>query len=76
MISSDETYGTTSSLRDFLKAFFSGDERFVNLSTSGTEPVTGWTAVAMEGGDLPVSYVEDCLLLPEFSFTLIEKAAA
>lgn len=76
VVSADETYGSTNAIKDFLKAFFAGDERFINLSTSGTEPVIGWVAVAMEGGDIPLSYIEDCIQLPEFSFTLIEKAAS
>ncbi len=75
-ISADQTYGSGSSLRAFLEAFFTGGARYIAIDASVTEPATGWIGVAIEGGDLPVSYIEECLLLPEFTFVLIEKEAA
>lgn len=75
-ISADETYGATSAKRDFLNAYFEGDARFINLSEAETEPSTGWIAVALEGGDTPFQNVEDCDLMPEFTFVLIEKEAS
>ncbi len=75
-ISADQTYGSGSSLRSFLEAFFTGGARYIAIDASMTEPVSGWIGVAMEGGDLPVTFIEECFLLPEFSFVLIEKEAA
>lgn len=73
-ISADQTYGTMAAAT-FLDEFFTAAQRFINLGTGTTTPTTGWIAVAVDGGDLPVSFVEDCILLPEFSFKLTEKAA-
>lgn len=73
-ISADQTYGTMAAAT-FLEDFFTAAERYINFSTGTTTPTTGWIAVAMDGGDLPVTYIEDCLLLPEYSFKLTEKAA-
>lgn len=76
VISADETYGTTSTPRDFLRAFWEAEERWINLDTGASEPVSGWIAVATEGGETPFVNVEDCDLLPEFTFTLIAKEAS
>jgi hypothetical protein len=72
IVSADQTYGTMSAAT-FLVDFFTASARLINLSTDATAPTTGWIAVALDGGDLPVTYIEDCILLPEFSFKLIEK---
>lgn len=72
-ISADELGGASNANLTFLKAFWKADEREYNASTSGTLPVADWIAVQVDGGDLPLDYVEDMTLLPEVSFRMNKK---
>jgi len=76
VISADETYGATSAKRDFLNAFWTAAEREMCIDDSETEPEEGWIRVATEDGEVPIEPVEGAELLPEYTFTLIEKSAA
>lgn len=76
VISADETFGATSTKRDFLRAFFKAAERELALDDDLTEPMTGWIAVALEGGETPFENVEDNDLMPEYTLTMIEKGAS
>lgn len=75
IISADETFGLTSTKRDFCRNFWTAGERFINFDTGASEPSTGWIAVATDGGATPVSFLEDNDYLAEFTFNLTAKEA-
>lgn len=76
IISADETFGITSTKRDFLDDYFEAEQREVAFDASLTEPVSGWIAVAIEGGETPAEDLEGSKYLPEYTFILIEKEAS
>ncbi len=76
VISADETFGPGSTKRAFLEDFFAGDARELALDASLTEPVSGWIAVAMEGGESPFELIEGNEYLPEYTFVLLAKEAS
>lgn len=76
IISADETYGVTSAKRDFLDDYFCAASREIAFDASLTEPVSGWIAVAMEGGEVPSEDLEGSQYLQEYTFVLIEKEAS
>lgn len=76
IISGDETYGVTSAKRDFLEDYFDAEQREVAFDASLTEPVSGWIAVAIEGGDSPFEDLEGSKYLPEYTFVMVEKEAS
>ena len=54
-----------------LKTFFGSvvTELHPTSTASGTQPVSGWVAVAVASGEMPVEYIEDIDLLPEVTMT-------
>jgi hypothetical protein len=76
VISADELAGPGNAKLAFLNAFFTGGDRWIALSDSLTEPVAGWIAIAIDGGDAPIEAIEGNEVLPEFTFTAVAKVAS
>lgn len=76
VISADETYGQNNSAKTFLDNYWIADKREFANDASLTEPVSGWVAVAIEGGDAPIELVENNRYMPEYTLEMIEKEAA
>ncbi|MBK6418450.1 MAG: hypothetical protein IPF79_04565 [Ignavibacteria bacterium] len=54
-----------------LKTFFGAVVTEIHPTSTavGSQPASGWVAVSVDGGELPVEYVEDIDLLPEVTLT-------
>lgn len=69
-ISADELY--SSSNFNFLKNFYNANGGW-QLSTTGTGTNDFFEVVLKEAGEMPVTYLEENMNLPELTFTLIDK---
>lgn len=56
---------------DFLEAFFCAHRmQYSTLATPNASTDSDGTEVMQDGGDLPITYLEDITVLTEFTFTL------